>query len=235
SSAGIFFLCIAVFSVAAVTFFRGVTEKKAVWSGSVGSAGGSIQAATQLSERKPPPSAVEIPEEEGGFSTQAPVHVTTEQCTSDTSKPAANGADVVAFRSLLPGTAAVFGTPEFSTLFGRYTFYFSTLENKLLFESAPATYLPAWGGFCSYGISKESVWNADNLGPASNPDFWLIVDGQLYLFRSATPFGKFQTDIPKHINHGNSVWNKWFDGNVDPLVTPFDTACFCSEDTCEDG
>lgn len=72
SSAGIFFLCIAVFSVAAVTFFRGVTEKKTVWSGGVGSAGGSIQAATQLSERKPPPSAVEIPEEEGGFSTQAP-------------------------------------------------------------------------------------------------------------------------------------------------------------------
>ena len=50
-------------------------------------------------------------------------------------------------------------------------------------QSNPVRYLPAFGGFCSYGISREIIWNETNLGPASNPDFWLIYEDQLYLFR----------------------------------------------------
>lgn len=50
-------------------------------------------------------------------------------------------------------------------------------------QEDPTRYLPAWGGFCSYGIAHESVWNEANLGPASNPDYWLMVDGVLHLFR----------------------------------------------------
>ena len=44
-------------------------------------------------------------------------------------------------------------------------------------------YLPAFGAFCSYGISCEPIWNEDILGPQSNPDYWLIHHDQLYLFR----------------------------------------------------
>lgn len=239
-------------------------------------------------------------------------------------------------------------------------------------------YLPAWGGFCSYGISHEIIWNQDNLGPSSNPDFWLIVDDQLYLFRryrirqvlakgvalslfllvprltlliggnlprcacynvssshrnigargiflhslvrisivgglpclranpnvpealllflspvitrlfcffssisslpvivdarcsphdcavtrrkapvfksppappppprcaachdpkplSATPYAKFQLNMASNIAHGDMMWSEWFDGTADPTSTPFNTACFCTESTCEDG
>lgn len=44
-------------------------------------------------------------------------------------------------------------------------------------------YIPAWGGFCSYGVAREIIWNVENLGPASNPDYWTIYNGVLYLFR----------------------------------------------------
>ncbi|CAN0110439.1 unnamed protein product, partial [Hapterophycus canaliculatus] len=101
--------------------------------------------------------------------------------------------------------------------------------------SDPVRYLPAWGGFCSYGISHEIVWNKYNLGPASNPDFWLIVDDKLYLFRSATPFAKFQTTTALNIAHGDIMWSEWFNESPDPISTPFNTACFCTESTCDDG
>ncbi|CAM9697040.1 unnamed protein product [Scytosiphon promiscuus] len=188
----------------------------------------------ELSEGPLKVTAVALESEEDG-STLAPVHVTTEECTGNTEKPVAMGADFVAYRSLSPGAPAVRGSEDFSATLGRYVFYFSTPENKMEFESDPVRYLPAWGGFCSYGISHEIVWNQDNLGPSSNPDYWLIVDDQLYLFRSATPFAKFQTSMDLNIAHGNFMWTEWFDGSADPTTTPFNTACFCTEDTCEDG
>ncbi|CAM9168595.1 unnamed protein product [Ectocarpus sp. 8 AP-2014] len=171
--------------------------------------------------------------------TLAPVHVTTAECTGDTSKPAVEGFDLVAYRSLQPGTHGVRGLWEFSVQYGQgYTFLFSTLENKLEFESDPERYLPAWGGFCGFGISHEVVWSPDVLGPPSNPDFWLIEDDRLYLFRSETPYGKFMDNKARCIKHGNQMWTEWFAGNPSnegTVMTPFNTACFCSEETCADG
>lgn len=43
--------------------------------------------------------------------------------------------------------------------------------------------MPAWGGFCSYGVATESVWTADNLGPFGDPSEWIIYGGKLYIFR----------------------------------------------------
>lgn len=63
------------------------------------------------------------------------VHVTTAECTGDTSKPVVEGFDIVAYRSLQPGTHGIRGSKEFSAQYGQgYTFLFSTLENKLEFE-----------------------------------------------------------------------------------------------------
>eukprot|EP00752_Nemacystus_decipiens_P016488 g14739.t1 len=197
-----------------------------------GVAGRSSERETGLSERVV--TGVLLMDEEDG-TTLAPVHVTTPECTGDTSKAVAHGADVVAYWSLEPGHHAVFGSEEFSALYGRYLFYFSSLENKLEFESNPERYLPAFGGFCSYGVSHEPIWNEANLGPPSNPDFWLIYEGRLYLFRSATPFGKFQTSVTENVTHGWTVWHEWFGDDADASTTPFNTACFCSENTCSDG
>lgn len=67
----------------------------------------------------------------------AAVHVTTPECTGDTRKAVARGADVVAYWSIEPGHHAVYGSKEFSSVYGRYLYFFSSLENKLEFEVGP--------------------------------------------------------------------------------------------------
>ncbi|CAM9400890.1 unnamed protein product, partial [Laminaria digitata] len=48
----------------------------------------------------------------------------------------------------------------------------------------PDKYLPAWGGFCSYGIAKERIWKTSNLGPFADPSKWKILsDDRLHVFR----------------------------------------------------
>lgn len=51
-------------------------------------------------------------------------------------------------------------------------------------QSAPEKYLPAFGGFCSFGVAAEPVWTADTLGPFGDPSKWTISsDGRLHIFR----------------------------------------------------
>lgn len=55
-------------------------------------------------------------------------------------------------------------------------------------QSDPVRYVPAWGGFCSYGIAHEVEWNENVLGPNADPDYWWIKDGVLYLFKRCVEY-----------------------------------------------
>lgn len=51
-------------------------------------------------------------------------------------------------------------------------------------QSNPDKYVPAFGGFCSFGVAAEPVWTADTLGPFGDPSKWTIsLDGRLHVFR----------------------------------------------------
>lgn len=43
-------------------------------------------------------------------------------------------------------------------------------------QKSPLYFLPAWGGFCSWGISGEDWWTKHNLGPTTDPGCWIITD-----------------------------------------------------------
>ncbi len=61
------------------------------------------------------------------------------------------------------------------TVFGS-TYYFSSLENKNLFQKNPEKYIPQYGGWCAYALG---------LGPDKvkiNPETFKIIDDKLYLF-----------------------------------------------------
>ncbi|CAN0038582.1 unnamed protein product, partial [Hapterophycus canaliculatus] len=68
--------------------------------------------------------------------------------------PVLRGVDVVAYWTLPDGGEPVAGTPNLMATFGSYRFFFSSIENLRTFEKDPLKYLPAWGGFCSYGESR---------------------------------------------------------------------------------
>eukprot|EP00752_Nemacystus_decipiens_P012140 g10763.t1 len=129
--------------------------------------------------------------------------------------------------------------PTRQPVYNGYSFWFASEENKAKFEAQPLAYIPAWGGFCSWGIAGETWWTRDNLGPQADPELWLITDeGRLHFFRSPTPMSKFMVDVEASVIAGDGVWNEWW-GEALPGAggvggTPLNTNCFCSPETCED-
>lgn len=58
----------------------------------------------------------------------------SDECAGDFTLPVLAGVDVVAYFSLPPGAAPVFGSKNRVAFFGNYRFYFSSIENLRLFE-----------------------------------------------------------------------------------------------------
>jgi len=101
-----------------------------------------------------------------------------------------------------------------------------------LFEDSPTSYLPKYGGFCSWGIAEESWWTKGTLGPDGNPNVWKIVDGDLYFFMFNDPKSKFlgfttaddldeTGDTQKYISDADTRWEEWFGTDA-----AFNTKCF---------
>lgn len=66
------------------------------------------------------------------------------------------------------------GKPEFVAEFKNAKWYFSSAENLELFKADPEKYIPQFGGYCAFGMSRG--YKAE-----TQPDAWTIVDGRLYL------------------------------------------------------
>ena len=67
-----------------------------------------------------------------------------------------DGYDVVAYFSLEAGSNGTVGSSDYTSTYNGYSFYFSTAANKVLFEASPTSYMPKYGGFCTYGIAEET-------------------------------------------------------------------------------
>ncbi|CAM9720603.1 unnamed protein product [Heterosigma akashiwo] len=144
----------------------------------------------------------------------------TNDCMDAELGPVASGYDVVAYFDLDPLSDGVLGSSEFTSIYKGYTFYFSTRENQKRFESSPETYVPAWGGFCSYGVSQESWWTAETMRAGVYASgAWRVVDGRLFLFHDPDVAALFAGLLPDAVRQGDAVWGAWgLDG--------FNAGCF---------
>ncbi|CAM9210341.1 unnamed protein product [Ectocarpus fasciculatus] len=158
-----------------------------------------------------------------------PAQTITVECAGQFDLPVLGGVDVVEYWRLPLAAEPVLGSPNLMSVLGDYRFFFSTAENLRVFE-----YVPAWGGFCSYGVANEPVWTHTTLGPFGNPSKWGIYGGRLHIFRSSTPKEEFEEDIPGNLDRGNAVWEEWFGDVEGSLAHPINTACFCNDDVCDD-
>ena len=70
---------------------------------------------------------------------------------------------------------AVKGKPEFSSTYNGVTYRFAVAEGKRAFDKNPEKYLPAYGGWCAFGMAIEDKFPID-------PTAFKIVDGRLMLF-----------------------------------------------------
>ena len=116
--------------------------------------------------------------------------------TADGAPLALHGYDPVAFFS--QGAPAV-GNASHASVHRGATYYFASKENKKTFERDPDRYVPAFGGFCAYGVSVGKKFDG-------NPRYWTIWKDRLYLNLNGEIARAFTADVPGAVAKAEKQW-----------------------------
>ena len=108
----------------------------------------------------------------------------------------ADGYDVVSY---FTESEAVRGNGKYTYVNDGVTYLFSSGENKNAFAENPAKYLPAYGGYCAYGVAVGKKFYGD-------PEVWEIVDGTLYLNLDKDIQMEWSKDKPGNIRKADTNW-----------------------------
>lgn len=112
------------------------------------------------------------------------------------STPGMSGYDPVAY---FTDGKAMRGSGDHVTVIEGVTYVFATAEHRKMFAANPQNYLPAYGGYCAYGLGVGKKFVAD-------PEVWKSVDGKLYLNLDKSIQQKWEKDIPGYIKKGDANW-----------------------------
>lgn len=113
-----------------------------------------------------------------------------------TSDGSVQGYDVVAY---FTESNPVKGTKEFTVNHSGETWYFSSAENLKTFKASPEKYMPQFGGYCAYGMSRGYKAKTD-------PEAWTIVNGKLYLNYNTEVRKIWNEKQGEFIDKANSNW-----------------------------
>jgi YHS domain-containing protein len=78
-------------------------------------------------------------------------------------------------------------------------YHFDTEENRDAFKADPEKYLPAYGGYCAYGMTFGQKFPVNGKG-------FRIEDGKLYVNKDEQVHSEWEKDIPKHLQEAESFW-----------------------------
>ena len=67
------------------------------------------------------------------------------------------------------------GVKEFKSEYNKVIYYFTSKEQKRTFDAYPEKYLPAYGGYCAFGIYAGAKFRPD-------PNKFIVRDGRYFLF-----------------------------------------------------
>ncbi|MEX2962874.1 YHS domain-containing (seleno)protein [Microbulbifer sp. TYP-18] len=112
------------------------------------------------------------------------------------STPAVQGYDVVSYQT---GKRPVRGNGNFVSEYQGATYLFSSKDNLEVFEETPEKYVPAYGGYCAFGVSVGKKFIGD-------PEVWRVVDGRLYLNLDSGIQDEWLKDVPGRIKTANVKW-----------------------------
>jgi YHS domain-containing protein len=112
------------------------------------------------------------------------------------STPGVSGYDPVAY---FTDGKAMRGSGYHVATYEGIAYAFTSAAHKKAFEADPARYLPAYGGYCAYGVAVGKKFVAD-------PEAWKIVDGKLYLNLDKGIQEKWEKDIPGYIEKASANW-----------------------------
>lgn len=106
------------------------------------------------------------------------------------------GYDAVAY---FTDNKPVKGNPRFQSEYEGAKYYFASAEHKAMFDSNPAKFAPAYGGYCGYAAS------IDRLSPIS-PEWFQIIDGRLILQHNKKATDKFNADQKGNVVKADQYW-----------------------------
>ncbi|MEM1232689.1 MAG: YHS domain-containing (seleno)protein [Pseudomonadota bacterium] len=86
-----------------------------------------------------------------------------------------------------------------TTIYKDAMYRFASEEHKAAFEADPEAYLPEYGGYCAFGAAMGFKFDGD-------PNYWRIVDGELYLNISQDIQERWASDIPGFIELADNNW-----------------------------
>lgn len=91
------------------------------------------------------------------------------------------------------------GQPQYTAEYGGAKYFFSSQANRELFTKNPESYLPQFGGYCSWAVGHGYTADVD-------PEAWKIVDGKLYLNYNKSVQKKWEQDQSKWIIEAARNW-----------------------------
>ncbi len=91
------------------------------------------------------------------------------------------------------------GRPEIELRFAGAVWRFRNVGNRDAFVRDPQTYLPRYGGYDPTAIARGA-------SAAGHPDFWLVRDRRLYLFRGARERDAFARDAESIVDMADRNW-----------------------------
>ena len=94
---------------------------------------------------------------------------------------------------------AVKGNPAIQTRFGGAIYYFVSEADKAAFDRNPSRYVPQYGGFCAYHMSKGQWKDSD-------PAAFLIYKGKLYVCGAVDNAKEFRSNIDENIRKADDYW-----------------------------
>ena len=114
------------------------------------------------------------------------------------SAPAVQGYDVVSYQT---GKRPVRGNGHYVATHDGASYLFSNRENLETFKKNPGRYVPAYNGYCAFGVSVGKKFVGD-------PEVYRVVDNRLYLNLDATIQDDWLKDVPGRIKSADKHWSK---------------------------
>jgi YHS domain-containing protein len=114
------------------------------------------------------------------------------------SAPAVSGYDVVSYQT---HKRPIRGNGHYVAEHAGATYLFASQEHLEMFQKNSQRYVPVYGGYCAFGVSKGKKFIGD-------PEVWRIVDNRLYFNLDARIQDDWLKDIPGYIATADANWKK---------------------------
>jgi len=89
--------------------------------------------------------------------------------------------------------------PDAQTTYEGITYKFTNADVVAMFLEAPELFLPQYGGYCAYAVSKGKLVTVD-------PDVYVVLDEKLFLFSNADARTAFENEEPGIVQVADLAW-----------------------------